>query len=428
LVGVAVVYVVIKAPQIALMGIVSAILLDRLGGTGLTIVGLPLTASKLSMAVALPCWVVYAVQNRRPVLRPTPVTWGLVAVLLAMALSLRAFSADDDYAGKGFADMVSVTTLTIMLHYIYTSLDRRWFRQVSRAYAAATIVSLSLAALAALDPEVERASGAFKNPNEWGSVVVLASCVTLGVLAIEKPSPWRSLALLATLALAPVCVLLSASRGALAAGSLVALPMMWILRKDLKLMGLAAILAAAGLPFMGDLSYITGRIQVLFTNDAWGSDITFGASSVEGRVFLAELAGEVFSEHWLTGVGVGAFPRYSAEYWPMSTGRDPHNSYLQIAAEQGIVGVCAHLILAAMVIGVIYTVLTRAKTQQTRILSRCMTTGAMGYAVMNATSGKLMVFPIGYFSLGLLLALHRIITEDDEQRQELPQTDASSTL
>ena len=66
--------------------------------------------------------------------------------------------------------------------------------------------------------------------------------------------------------------------------------------------------------------------------------------SIRGRVSELLVAGQMFFDHPILGVGVGNYPVYYQSYSrrigldPRTENREPHNLFLEVAAETGLVG------------------------------------------------------------------------------------------
>ena len=116
------------------------------------------------------------------------------------------------------------------------------------------------------------------------------------------------------------------------------------------------VLILAGLFLAGGLAFwLSPRVQgkvmaavVQWTNESESERLTnFGSR----RVFYQNSV-EVLEHHWLLGVGTGGFEqaygdhvskKYAASDWRALHTTDPHNQYLSVAIQQGIVGVVLFL-------------------------------------------------------------------------------------
>ncbi len=89
-----------------------------------------------------------------------------------------------------------------------------------------------------------------------------------------------------------------------------------------------------------------GKVQLAVTEWAHESELEGLTSFGIRRVWYLNTV-EVIGEHWLVGVGTGGFPeayrehiagKYPADDWRSLATTDPHNQYLGVLAQQGIVG------------------------------------------------------------------------------------------
>jgi O-antigen ligase len=124
-----------------------------------------------------------------------------------------------------------------------------------------------------------------------------------------------------------------------------------------KVSGKQRVAVLAGLLIVGGLAFaVSSRMQakmtaavVQWTDESESKQITsFGSR----RVFYSNSL-EMLGEHWATGVGTGGFAqayrehianKYEPSDWRAVPATDPHNQYLAIALQQGIVGVGLFLV------------------------------------------------------------------------------------
>jgi putative inorganic carbon (HCO3(-)) transporter len=91
-----------------------------------------------------------------------------------------------------------------------------------------------------------------------------------------------------------------------------------------------------------------GAIPFLGVPDVRGVEITEENFAVLERLAHWQAAWEMWAAHPWLGVGVGnyvpAYPAYALPYWEDPMGH-AHNYYLNVAAETGVVGLAAYLLL-----------------------------------------------------------------------------------
>ena len=181
-----------------------------------------------------------------------------------------------------------------------------------------------------------RAAGPFGEPNFFA--LSLAATMPASLLLVARGGARRTVGVLA-LALAAGGILAAGSRGGLIAGGVGIVAMAWISR-DRATRALTTLLVA-------------GALVVLGGGAATGV-ASFKERSVSGRVTENRIALAMFADHPLTGVGPGVFERIYRDY-SRRIGNDPrpvraaHDLYLQIAAEQGLVGIACWLAAALLV-------------------------------------------------------------------------------
>jgi O-antigen ligase len=188
------------------------------------------------------------------------------------------------------------------------------------------------------------------------SVVTNALLVAIAVV-IAGRRPGRALAAAAAVGLA-VPLAVSFSRGAWIAAVIAILTMVLIanFRAGLGLLLVGVIVMAPLLTLSKDTST---SVAQRFASIA--SAVSSPDQSVRDRYNLWQVAGDIWHDHPVTGVGLRHFPLFRDSYAPMSlsSGSDvldatrgfrrvellsPHNFYLLVLSEQGIVGAMAFAI------------------------------------------------------------------------------------
>jgi O-antigen ligase len=241
----------------------------------------------------------------------------------------------------------------------------------------------------ASEEELGRLSSSVLDPNQLASVLVagLPLAATLALMARKAP-----LARLAAVGAGLFCLLslcLTVSRGGLIA--------------------LAASLAAAAilggrwrLPIIAmaivTISVTVGYFAVLAPESALEriTQTTRGESEVtEGRTTIWQVAWRAFEAHPVRGVGAGNFQEAAPHYLlqPGSLGRTDtiidqplatHNTYLQILAEEGIVGLALFLSVIVFCLGSVIRAATLFKRRSDRdmeALARALAVALIGTVV-----------------------------------------------
>ena len=389
------------SPAVLMGMIYSGILLDRLGSTGIAITGVPVTLSKLSVLAGLGMWVVHSVFAQRSLVRWHPVLTGLSLLVATMAVS----HAHAGPTPRGFPELAGVLMLTVLALLVPSALAgadlQRLYRYMGLLLAGALVASLLNLVHVSHVAGTPRGTGLMGDPNEWGAVIVLLTPIIIGGLADDEHWTARPL-LFALLLFVPLGVLQTASRAALMVGILVMGGCVWMLRRYKGMIGLAALSALLTAPLVLDLEVAVKRYTALLIA-AQGESLAQDGSLSE-RNELRHQAIDLFHDHWFVGVGPGNFGRASG-YVPLEGNlQGAHNSYLQIAAEDGLLGLCALGVVALLMAGTFYVSVRYAADRRAanRVVGVAGGLGAL--ALMSATLG-LVTLSIGWFMLGFGLAV-----------------------
>jgi O-antigen ligase len=238
---------------------------------------------------------------------------------------------------------------------------------------------------AELGTEALRAAGPFQDPNFFG--LSLAAIVPFAMYQ-ARTTGWGRLFAAVTIAALLAGVLATGSRGALLAFA-VGLVVFGFSspERSLRLATLATIVAAVAM-------------IPLFATQAE----TSASRSVEGRATENLVALHMFADHPLSGVGPGEYPGLYTLY-TRDVGNDPrplrlpHSLPLQIAAEQGLVGILGWLTAFSILLR--YVVVRRMWHSS---IARAVMTSLLAYLVgsLFLHGGQLRIV---YMLIGMLLAL-----------------------
>jgi capsular polysaccharide biosynthesis protein/O-antigen ligase len=199
-------------------------------------------------------------------------------------------------------------------------------------YAATEISQLPLVALV-IQPvdanSVERATGPFYNPNYYGFFCSLALTLTIFmILGVRRHR------LLLTLAAIPIALamVLAFSRGALLAAGVALLAMVWA-RSWRAGLALSVAVVVAGFALYPVLLAVRSGLPI-------GAGFVDVGDASDSERFAAVLSGiPVWLNEPVFGVGFGQFAFESAWFVGNSPATSSHNEFVNILAEQGIVGV-----------------------------------------------------------------------------------------
>ncbi len=189
------------------------------------------------------------------------------------------------------------------------------------------------------------------------SLVVSCAMVVLLAVALSRGHRWRIPALAGACALV-VPLLLGLSRGALLATVVAGVVMLLLtgVRRALATLVIVCVVAVVGVAAVDE----NGTVAARFTSI--GSSATAPDRSVEDRYDLWATALSIWRESPITGVGIKQFPVYRDSHAPLalSSGSElssttsytrgellsPHNEYLLLLSEQGVLGLGSYALLA----------------------------------------------------------------------------------
>lgn len=192
------------------------------------------------------------------------------------------------------------------------------------------------------DSEAARPGGTIGDANYYGQLLLVVVPVALYLL-FDGKSRLAKLIGLACTGILTVAVIFTYSRGdALALGAMAVAVVFFRRPNPLIVAGgiVALILAIPVLP----ANYMARLTTVL--DVAQGNQQTiYGEDSIRGRAGATQAAIEMFADHPLFGVGRENYPLYQLEYLngtgfiKVAKGIPPHNLYLEVAAEHGLMGI-----------------------------------------------------------------------------------------
>ena len=187
----------------------------------------------------------------------------------------------------------------------------------------------------------ERATGLSEsngNPNTIGLTMVSGLPLVLLITGSEKK--WQKIAGVIVALLATIALVLSGSRTSFVNFLIIAVALLFN-RKNLKFVPVLVILAIV----------IWGIIPQQ-DKDRYGNILAIASGKQEDESYIAhrmarEAGYAMIKDYPITGVGAGQFPvAAGTKYWPgrgEKLWENPHNLYVQIPAELGIVGVITWL-------------------------------------------------------------------------------------
>ena len=194
-----------------------------------------------------------------------------------------------------------------------------------------------------------RPSGPFQNANYFGHFLALGLVATLGILLTIRRLQLRLLLSISALAIASALLFASLSRGALLAAVPGILTLVWTwLRPRIALVATTAmfVVAATLYPLL-----LEARVDRSETATSAATEAGVAASDQQ-RFDAVTAAIPLFLIDPVLGVGFGQYHFESTRYVGSSAATSSHNQYLNILAEQGLVGIAAFsALVAALILG-----------------------------------------------------------------------------
>jgi putative inorganic carbon (HCO3(-)) transporter len=366
-----VVVITLVRPQFGVLLLVPAVPFGSLRQVQLGVMNVGLTEALLALVLA--AWLMRMIARREIRVAWPPL--GLPMLLFLGAILLSLLVADSvQYSAKEIIKWVEVLALYLL---VANELDGRWTR-------ALVFTFLATGAIAALQgiyqflfqsgPEAfilfdrfMRAYGTFEQPNPYGGYLGLILPLAIGLVAAGvlrlggRVKLWWIVLAGGSGALMLVALIMTWSRGAWLgfAAAVAAMILAVVVRSGRgAVLGTVFGLLAAYILLAGGLARVPPSITQRFgdfvpylgVTDVEGLEITDANFAVLERVAHWQAAWRIWTAHPWLGVGIGnyepAYPQYALPQWPQALGH-AHNYYLNIAAESGVVGLTAYLLLWA---------------------------------------------------------------------------------
>jgi len=196
-----------------------------------------------------------------------------------------------------------------------------------------------------------RLSGPFIyiNANDLASITLLVLGVTLWVLAVEPMQKWLRLVGYGFAGTLVVMMFLTQSRGGFLGLVIMGIPYAFSSRRrGLRPVVVIAAVAVAAAVFVPSSAWdrLSGIKKLTSSETIKEAD---PEGSAEQRYVLAQTAIDLIIRNPFNGVGIGSVPFAFTSYRRGISGRDPHNTYLKMAAELGIPGLLVYILLVVTV-------------------------------------------------------------------------------
>lgn len=252
------------------------------------------------------------------------------------------------------------------------------------------------------------------DPNDLGLVTVCTIPICVYMMRREAPRFDRIVAFVAVILLL-IATVMTGSRGGFLA--LVAVAGYALLAfRAVKLSRRLTILALAGtaLVGVGGAAYMD-RIATLADPT---EDYNWSGQAESGRIEIWKRGLRYIAQHPVLGVGVDAF--FIAEgNSPEALARRAqgagfkwsaaHNSYIQIGAELGVIGLLSFVTLLVMAFRETRRIARMAARREDRLLAQCFGALLVGYVIAAAFLSQAYSTFL-YFTLGILIGFSRVIS------------------
>lgn len=406
--GAAFVLASVYRPAIPVAVAFLAILLDSRGMTSLKLFGLPITLSKAAVLFSMAAHFLHCMLARKPLITPTPLTPGIFAIVMTMIMSL--VTAVEP--GWGYIDTAGVIMLALMCHLVYQSVDEGSLPWMVRVMSTFTVGVLAWTLLTqrkegffvTLDHAwQQRTSGAYGDPNAWSTALLVVCPILLAALAADRH--WIANPLLVALGVTfPACIMQSMSRAGLLSFVIITPGLAYVLWDRKRLLSISVLLLLMAVPFVINVEAALLRYQTL-VDPTLEADL--GHGSLRERTALLEAGIRIFLEHPVLGVGTGLFRLHASYVSAGEVWKIAHNSYINVAAEQGVPGILSHLYFGFLLYKAAWQTAIRANTAYTRSFGQGFFLALLAFCAMAFTL-NLATFAIAWYMLGLGLLVGHI--------------------
>ncbi|MAG36536.1 MAG: hypothetical protein CL878_09885 [Dehalococcoidia bacterium] len=393
---------------------------QSLAATTLGLFRISLTEGLVLLYVAA---AVLSLRRVRGLSRPLLLLPGLVllAVLMLSILRSRHVESSIEEVIK-WAEFLAVYGVTVALLRVTRW---RWWVVGGLLVAAAAEAAVGLVqTLGQIGPThflvngvLMRAHGTFGQPNPFAGYLALFFPIAFALWAfgdLEARLPWiRSLAGLVAVALGSA-LLASLSRGGLLGFAGAVLLVLVLGSRGTRRVTLALGAGALLLTILGSLALpgqvaepaLNAAIDAVNVRTVTSTPVTPENWSVLERLSQWHAGLRMFQDNYLIGIGIGNYDFYYPEFaladWPQPLGH-AHNLYLNIAAEAGLLGLGAYVVLVVAVVRLGRRALRNRHDRASRALAVGILGGLTAYSIHNLFD-MLFVQGVGVL-LGLLLAL-----------------------
>ncbi|MBO5454045.1 MAG: O-antigen ligase family protein [Clostridia bacterium] len=210
----------------------------------------------------------------------------------------------------------------------------------------------------------------FDNPNVFGEYIILLFMLCLALVFISERYSLK-LVYTAALAVLGASMIFTYSRGCWI--GLVIAVCVYLFFVNKKLLGVAVVAGLISLFFLPE-SIITRIASVGNLSD----------SSTSYRVFIWNGTVEMLKDFWMTGIGVGSdafnaiYPRYA---YSAITAPHPHNLYLLVLSETGIIGILVLIAVILVLFNKLLHVIKHTENKKLKIIAAAVGSAITGFLV-----------------------------------------------
>jgi len=343
---------------------------------------IPAQIGQLFFALALAVWLARGLQRRRLCIPRSPL---LPPLALFIGTALLSLWEPVDLANYGITELLKWVQMLLLLLFLSDHLTARNLPWLLGALPLTGLFQAGVGiwqfglrgegpehfAILTLGDHIYRAYGTFEQPNPYAGYLGLTASLAVGLLAVmvqgkvmrrSTSPPMYQLLSVAGLTLVMLVALgMSWSRGAwmgfgaAVLAMAVALPRRtrWGLLLVVVLVAGLLILYTTGLLPASVTARLTSFAQDVRSEDVRGVGINDANYSVLERLAHWQAALGMFRYNLWTGVGFGGYEPAYADFalinWPIALGH-AHNYYLNLAAETGLIGLAAYLLLWGVIL------------------------------------------------------------------------------
>lgn len=368
----------------------------------------PLSPTKGAGLALVAAWVVWLLTRRAPARPGTVALSPALHLLLASFLGWAAISflwAHDLAAASDSLNRFLQNAAVFGLVAMAVAQQSRAWIWIAAAFVAGVCMTAALGLAFSYESasinEAPRLAGTAQEPNELAAILV-AALVLAAALALSARTVLGRLASASAAAFCLPCLALTASRGG-AVALAAALVAVVVLAGRRRLLIGSVVTIVVGVLVVGFVALAPPGVQARFSDE-----------SGTGREELWTVAGRMIADNPMLGVGTGNFRSRSIDYlvapgviakdeFIVSTPYVPHNVYLEVLSETGVVGLVLFMgLLAACLSAFVRAGLDfeAAGRPRTGVLAR-----AFAVATVGLLAADLFASELYSKNLWLLLAL-----------------------